>query len=124
MTPFLHTGIPTKEILSQKKVFFLLICLHLHLIDHVGKQTFVGKNFLHSFIYLNIFFSIFHFKHVLREVGRKVLKCVNYTKCLVALLQDIVPNAQNRALKKWKLDSNPRYGPAHVNVQAIKRNFM
>ena len=59
MTPFLHTGIPTKEILSQKKVFFLLICLHLHLIDHVGKQTFVGKNFLHSFIYLNIFFQFF-----------------------------------------------------------------
>ena len=26
-------------------------------------------------------------------------------------LPDIVPNAQNIALKKWKLDSSPRYGP-------------
>ena len=29
---------------------------------------------------------------------------LNYIKCLVALLPDVVPNAQNRALKKWKLE--------------------
>lgn len=33
-------------------------------------------------------------------------------KCLVPLLPDVIHNAQNRVLKKRKLDSNPRYGPA------------
>ena len=39
MTPVVYTDISTKEILLQKKVFFLLICLHLRLIDHIGNQT-------------------------------------------------------------------------------------
>ena len=38
-------------------------------------------------------------------------KQLNQTKCLVDFLPDIVPDTQNRALKKWKLDSNPRYDP-------------
>ena len=36
------------------------------------------------------------------------------TKCLVALLPDVVSNTQNRALKKRKLDSNPRYSPDFI----------
>ena len=36
---------------------------------------------------------------------------LNYTKCLVS---DVVCNAQNRALKKLKMDSNSRYGPSHI----------
>ena len=27
---------------------------------------------------------------------------------------DVVPNDQNKALKKRKLDSNPRYGPPYI----------
>ena len=46
----------------------------------------------------------------------KVLKRVNYTKYLVALPSDDVPNAQNRALKKRKLDSNPRYGLGYTSL--------
>ena len=46
----------------------------------------------------------------------KVLKRVNYTKYLVALPSDDVPNAQNRALKKRKLDSNPRYGLDYISL--------
>ena len=36
---------------------------------------------------------------------------LSYTKCLVS---DVASNAQNRALKKQKMDSNPRYGPGHI----------
>ena len=52
---------PSKEIFVTKNVLFLLICLHLHLIDHIGKQTFVEKNFF-SFIHLTLnIFLIFDF---------------------------------------------------------------
>ena len=40
--------------------------------------------------------------------GLQLQRQLNYTKCLVP---DVVSNAQNRAPKKQKLDSNPRYGP-------------
>ena len=44
--------------------------------------------------------------------GLQLPRQLNYTKCLFALLPNVIPNAQNRALKKKrKLDSNPRYGP-------------
>ena len=36
---------------------------------------------------------------------------LNYTECLVS---DGISNAQNRALKKRKMDSNPRYGSGHI----------
>ena len=36
---------------------------------------------------------------------------LNYTKCLVS---DVVSNAQNRALKKLKMDSNSRSDPGHI----------
>ena len=75
MTPVVDTGICRKETFSQKKVFFLLISLHLHLIDHIRKLTIVGKKFPYCFIHLSqrFFYLIFHFKHVLREVGRKLV---------------------------------------------------
>ena len=46
--------------------------------------------------------------------GLQVQRQLNYTKCLVALYQNAVPNSQNRALKKRKLDSDSRYGPDRV----------
>ena len=36
---------------------------------------------------------------------------LNYTKCLVS---DVASNAQNRALKKRKMDLNPRFGTGHT----------
>ena len=42
--------------------------------------------------------------------GLQLQRQLSYTKSLLILLPYVVPNAQNRALKK-KLDSNPRYGP-------------
>ena len=45
---------------------------------------------------------------------------------MVALLLDVVPNAQNRTLKKWNFDSNPRYGPDEVdkiNISQLKSPF-
>ena len=43
--------------------------------------------------------------------GLQLQRQLNYTKCLVS---DVVSNAQNRALKKLKMDSNSRYGPGHI----------
>ena len=46
----LHTDIPAKEFFSQF-ILFLLICLHLSLIDHIMKQTFVNRFSLHNIIH-------------------------------------------------------------------------
>ena len=43
--------------------------------------------------------------------GLQLQRQLNYTKCLVP---DVFSNAQNRALKKLKMDSNPRYSPGHI----------
>ena len=43
--------------------------------------------------------------------GLQLQRQLNYTKCLVP---DVVSNSQNKALKKQKIDSNPRYGPGHI----------
>ena len=43
--------------------------------------------------------------------GLQLQRQLNYAKCLV---QDVVSNSQNRALKKRKMDSNPRYSPGHI----------
>ena len=43
--------------------------------------------------------------------GLQLQRQLNYAKCLV---QDVVSNSQNRALKKQKMDSNPRYSPGHI----------
>ena len=54
-----------KENFVTKKVF-LLICLEHH-------SDICGKIFSFSFIHFFERFLIFHFKHVLKEVGRKVV---------------------------------------------------
>ena len=48
--------------------------------------------------------------------GPQLQRQLNYTKCLVS---DVVSNAQNRALKKLKMDSNSRYGPSHIIKEYI-----
>ena len=45
---------PSKEIFVTKNVFFLLIWLRRHLIDHVRKEKFVGKKNFFSFIHLTL----------------------------------------------------------------------
>ena len=72
MTGAVHTDICYKEILWQKKVFFWLICLHFHLIDHIGKQTIWEKIFF-SFNYFFERALIFHFKDVFRKADREVV---------------------------------------------------
>ena len=42
--------------------------------------------------------------------GLQLQRQLNYTKFLVS----DVSNAQNRALKKRDMDSNPRYGPGRI----------
>ena len=56
--------------------------------------------------------------------GLQLQRQLNYIKCLVALLQGFVPNAQNRTLKKRKLDSNPRYGPDVTDYYAPTAPFL
>ena len=46
--------------------------------------------------------------------GLQLQRQLNYTKCLVALFPVVIPNTQNRALKKQELDSNPRYSPGYT----------
>ena len=45
--------------------------------------------------------------------GLQLQRQLNYTTCLVS---DVGFNAQNRTLKKRKMDSNPRYGLHHITL--------
>ena len=51
--------------------------------------------------------------------GLELQRQLNYKKCLIL---DVVSNAQNRALKKEEMDSNPRYGPGHI-IKGDKKNI-
>ena len=58
MTPVGNAYMSYTQAFSLKKFvtkifFFFLICLHLHLIDHIRKQTFVGKKISAQFHSLN-----------------------------------------------------------------------
>ena len=61
MTCVMLAEISTKEIFSRIFSIFLLICLHLHLIDHIKKQTADGKEIFFTVLFtsLNIFFKFF-----------------------------------------------------------------
>ena len=60
-------------------------------------------------------------------VGPQLQRQLNYTKYLVS---DVVANAQNRALKKLKMDSNSRYCPGHIiksdkkDIANYRRNWL
>ena len=51
--------------------------------------------------------------------GPQLQRKLNYAKCLVS---DVVSNAQNRALKKLKMDSNSRYSPGHI-IKGDKKRY-
>ena len=51
--------------------------------------------------------------------GPQLQRQLNCTKCLVS---DVASNAQNRPLKKRKMDSNPRFGTGHI-VQSDKKDI-
>ena len=59
--------------------------------------------------------------------GPQLQRQFNYTKCLVS---DVVFNAQNRALKKLKMDSNSRYCLGHIiksdkkDIANYRRNWL
>ena len=56
------------------KKAFLFFCLQFYLIDNSGIRHMCERNFLHGFIhFFELFFKIFYFKHILREVGRKIV---------------------------------------------------
>ena len=60
-------------------------------------------------------------------LGPQLQRQLNYTKYLVS---DVVANAQNRALKKLKMDSNSRYCPGHIiksdkkDIANYRRNWL
>ena len=51
---------PEKKFFVTKNIFFSLISLHFHLIDHIRKQTFVGKKIPSQFHSIN-FERVFNF---------------------------------------------------------------
>ena len=65
-----------------------------------------ASNLISSFLKALQGLSFPHFTRVLQQQRQ-----LNYTKCLVS---DVFSNAQNRELKKLKVDSNPRYSPGHI----------
>ena len=69
MTPVVHRHSHNGNFVTKR--VFSLIYLYLHLIDNIGKQTFVGKkNFLNSFIHIIHFISL---QICTWEVARKVV---------------------------------------------------
>ena len=83
-----------------------LVLTHIYVDRNTEEEKHKIKRLLESILrYYNYFKSF---------TGLQLQIQLNHATCLVALPPDVVPNVQNRALKKPKLDSNPRYGPGFI----------
>ena len=109
MTPVVHTDISTKEICHKKGFLVNLFAPSFN----VGKQTFMEKMFSSQFHSLlsTFFFNSYSLQTFTYRSRQKRCEVCQLHKMSSHFTPSVVPNAQNRALKKWKLDSNPRCGP-------------
>ena len=83
---------------------------HIIFDRNTGRRTSKIKGFASNLI-LSILKALKGLSSTCFTPGLELQRQLNYTKCLVL---DVVSNAQNRALKKRKMDANPRYGPGHI----------
>ena len=85
--------------------------MHIIYDKNKGEETSKIKLLFASNLILSILKALQGLGSMRFTPGLQLQRQLNYTKCLVP---DVVSNAQNRALKKRKMDSNPRYSLGHI----------
>ena len=88
-----------------------LMVMHIIFDKNTGGKTFNFKWIFPSNLILSILKALQDLSSMRFTPGPQLQRQLNYTKCLVL---DVISNAQNRALKKLKMDSNSRYSPGHI----------
>ena len=85
--------------------------MHIMFDKNAGEKTSKVKRLFASNLILSILKALQDLGSTCFTPGLQLQRQLNYIKCLVP---DVIPNAQNTALKKRKMDLNPRYGPSHI----------
>ena len=85
--------------------------MHINFDKNAGGKTSKIKWLFASSLILSILKALQGLNSTRFAPGLQLQRQLNYTKCLVS---DVVSNAQNRPLKKRKMDLNPRYGPGDI----------
>ena len=88
-----------------------LVVMHIIFDKNTGEKTYKIKWLFASNLILSILKALQGLSSMHFTPGLQLQRQLNYTKCLVS---DVVSNSQNRALKKRKIDSNPRCDPGHI----------
>ena len=88
-----------------------LVAMHIIFDKNKGGKTSKIKWIFASNLILSILKALQDLSFMPFTPGPQLQRQLNYAKCLVS---DVVSNAQNRALKKLKMDSNSRYSPGHI----------
>ena len=109
LNPQIASSIAEKVLLSITPLEWLVV-KHIIFDRNTWRRTSKIKWFASNLI-LSILKALKGLSSTCFTPGLELQRQLNYTKCLVL---DVVSNAQNRALKKLKMDSNSRYGPGHI----------
>ena len=110
LEPQIASSITEKVVLTITPLEWLVV-MHIIFDKNTGGKTSKIKWLFASNLILSVLKALQDLSSTCFTPGLQLQRQLNYTKCLVS---DVISNAQNRALKKWKMDSNPRYSPGHI----------
>ena len=110
LNPRIALYITGKLVLTNTPLEWLMV-MHMIFDKNTGGKTSKIMWIFASNLILSILKALQDLSSMRFTPGPQLQRQLNYTKCLVS---DVVSNAQNRALKKLKMDSNSRYSPGHI----------
>ena len=96
-----------------------LLAVHIIFYKTTGGKASKTKWLFASNLILSVLKSLQGLSSTCFTPGSQLQRQLNYTKCLVS---DVVSNAQNRALKKLKMDANSKLGRGH-NIKGDKKDI-
>ena len=119
LNPPIASSITGKVVLTITPLEWL-VAMHIIFDKNTGGKTSKIKWLFASNLILSILKALQGLSSTRFTPGLQLQRQLNYTKCLVS---DVVSNAQNRALKKLKMDSNYRYSPGHI-IKGDKKDIV
>ena len=116
LNPWITLSITGKVVLTITPLEWL-VAMHIIFDKNTGGKTSKFKWLFASNSILSILKALQSWISTQFAPGLQLQRQLNYTKCLVS---DVISSAQNRALKKRKMDSNHRYFPGHI-MKGVKK---
>ena len=110
LEPQIASSITEKVVLTITPLEWLVV-MHIIFDKNTGGKTSKIKWLFASNLILSVLKALQDLSSTCFTPGLQLQRQLNYTKCLVSY---VVSNAQNRALRKRKMNSNPIYGRGHV----------